>query len=188
MQDDGSLKRTFENGVPEMVIFEYRTAVGEVRYKTFRADPSLEDVTARNYAPDDSTTLSPAPKEPIAGSSSSEGKLEYKNVLEYREINRHARRKIEAWLNDGWSVEWEWNGLDDEDEDSLDHNIGWRYNAKPLATHRMTLRRSKANLPPSASNKRIVLEFPTTPKAPWDSDSDCSSDSGSASDVDSDSE
>ena len=146
--------------VPVLLKVRYVSQAGKIKYKTFHADPSLEDITARNHSPDDSTLLSLRPEEPVADSSSSKGRLEYKNVLEYREINRHARRKIEAWLNDGWSVEWEWNGLDDWDEDDLDYNSGWRYNANPLATHRMTLRRSKANLPPSASNKRVVLEFP----------------------------
>ena len=107
MQDNDMVKRVFDKCVPEVMTFEYRTAAGEIRHKTFRADPSLEDVTARNHAPDDSTPLSPEPEEAVAGPSSSKGRLEYKNILEYREINRHARRKIEAWLNDGWSVEWE---------------------------------------------------------------------------------
>ena len=111
--------------------------------------------------------------------------LEYKNILEYREINRHARRKIEAWLNDGWGIEWEWNGL--YDKLRLVGNM-LEYDAESRPVHQMTLRRSNAKLSPSASNKRAALEFPTTPKSPWDSDSDCSSDSDSASDADSDSE
>ena len=146
--------------MPEVLTVEYTDEKGEIRYKTFRADPSLEDVTARNHTPDDSTPLSSTPEEPVAGSSSSESRLEYKNVLEYREINRHARRKIEAWLNDGWSVEWEWN----------------RKKYWIESEHQMTLRRlaSDDGLPffPSPSNKRIALEFPTTPKSPWDSDFD----------------
>ena len=141
------------NLVPEVLTFEYKSPEGEIRHKTFRPDPSLEDVTAWNHAPDDSTPLSPVPEESFAGSSSSESRLEYKNVLEYREINRHARRKIEAWLNDGWCVEWEWNG---------------EYTLRGFSEHQMTLRRSDENLPPfpSPSNKRVVLEFPTTPKPP----------------------
>ena len=102
--------------------------------------------------PDDSTPLSSTPEELVTGSSSSACRFEYENVLEYREINRHARRKIEAWLNDGWSVEWEWYG----------RTFG--------SGHYMTLRRlaSDDGLPffPSPSNKRIVLEFPTTPNQP----------------------
>ena len=170
MRVGGRVKRAFESSVPEVLTVEYTDEKGEVRHKTFRADPSLEDVSARNHAPDDSTPLSPALEEPVSGSSSSKGRLEYKNVLEYREINRHARRKIEAWLNDGWSVEWEWN--EEYWEESK---------------HQMTLKRSNERLPPSPSNKRVVLEFPTTPKPPWYPDSDCSSDSRSASNVDSDS-
>ena len=137
--------------MPEVLTVEYTNENGEIRHKTFRADPSLEDVTAWNHAPDDSTPLSSTPEEPARGSSSSESKLEYKNVLEYREINRHARRKIEAWLNDGWSVEWKWNG---------------EYTPWGFSEHQMTLRRSNERLPPfpSPSTKRIVLEFPKTPK------------------------
>ena len=127
--------------------------------------PSLEDVTARNHAPDDSTPLSSTLEDPVAGSSPSEGRLEYKNVLEYREINRHARRKIEAWLNDGWSVEWEWNGL---------YNYKWGDNRRKSdsdehkSVHWMALRRSKANLSSSPSGKKIGLEFPKTPNPPPD--------------------
>ena len=188
MQDDGRVKGAFKSIVPEVLTVEYTDEKGEVRYKTFRADPSLEDVTARNHTPDDSTPLSSTPEESVTGSSSSEGRLEYKNVLEYREINRHARRKIEAWLKDGWSVEWEWNGLYDK----------WRWDAEVLyyvaeswTVHQMTLRRTDESLPPfpSPSTKRIVLEFPTTPEPPpWNYDSDWSLDPDSASDVDPDSE
>ena len=171
MQDDGRVKRDCKSSVPEVLTVEYTDEKGEVRHKTFRADPSLEDVTARNHALDDSTPLSSAPEGPVAGSSPSESMLEYKNILEHREINRHARRKIEAWLNDGWCVEWEWNHKYRNSE------------------HQMTLRRSDKILSPFPSpwNERIVLEFPTTPKPPWYPDSDCSSDSRSASDADSDS-
>ena len=151
VQDNRRLKRAFKNSVPEVLTVEYTNENGEIRHKTFRADPSLEDVTARNHAPDDSTSLSSTREEPVAGSSSSEGRLEYKNILEYREINRHVRRKIEAWLNDGWSVEWKWNRKYWEESE-----------------HQMTLRRlaSDDGLPffPSLSNKRIVLEFPTSPE------------------------
>ena len=151
---------TSKSRVPEVLTVEYRTASGEIRHKTFRADPSLEDVTARNHGPDNSTPFSSTPEEPVAGSSTSESRLEYKNVLEYREINRHARWKIEAWLNDGWSVEWEWNG---------------KYRPWQKPEHQMTLRRPDESLPPfpSPSNKRIVLEFPTLPEEPpYESDSD----------------
>ena len=164
MQDDGRVKRDFKSSVPEVLTVEYTDEKGEVRHKTFRADPSLEDVTARNHALDDSTPLSSAPEGPVAGSSSSKGRLEYENVLEYRGINRHARRKIEAWLNDGWSVEWKWNGLYDG---WLWTDNGWEYDEIPRTSYRMTLRWSNAKLSPSASNKRVVLEFPTTPKPPW---------------------
>ena len=152
--------KTSNSHVPGVLTVEYRTATGEIRLKIFRSDPPLEDVTVRNHAPDDSTQLPSTSKEPVAGSSSSEGRLEYKNILKYREINRHVRRKIEAWLNDGWSVEWEWN----------------RKKYWIESEHQMTLRRfaSDDGLPffPPPSNKRIALEFPTTPKSPWDSDFD----------------
>ena len=146
MQDDGRVNRAFKSSVPEVLTVEYTDEKGEVRYKSFRADPSPEDVTARDHAPNSSTPLSSTLDEPVAGSSSSESRLEFKNLLEYREINRHARRKIEEWLNDGWRVEWKWNKKYCEE-----------------SKHQMTLRRSEEDLPPSPSNKRIVLEFPTTP-------------------------
>ena len=160
MQDNDRVKKAFENHAPEVLTVEYRDATGEVRCKTFRADPSLEDVTARNHAPDNSTPLSSTPEDPVAGSAPSESRLEYKNIIEYREINRHARRKIEAWLNDGWSVEWEWN----------------RKKYWIESEHQMTLRRlaSDDGLPffPSPSNKRITLKFPKTPNPPPDPDPD----------------
>ena len=153
MQDDGKLKRAFKSSVPEVLTVEYTDEKGEIRYKTFLAAcHSAEDVTRRDCASDESTPISSTPEELVAGSSSSESRLEYKDVLEYRDINRHARRKIEAWLNDGWSVEWEWYG----------GTFG--------SGHYMTLRRlaSDDGLPffPSPSNKRIVLELPTTPEEP----------------------
>ena len=165
MQDDGRVKGAFKSIVPEVLTVEYTDEKGEIRYKTFRADPSLEDVTARDHTPHDSTPLSSTPEEAVAGSSSSESILEYKNILEYREINRHARRKIEAWLNDGWCVEWEWNGR---------YNYNWRDSRwksrsdEYRSAHWMTLRRSKANLSSSPSGKKIGLKFPNTPKAPPD--------------------
>ena len=170
-QGDGWHMNTSYSHVPGVMTVKYRTAAGEIRHKTFRADPSLEDATARNHALDDSTPLSSTPEGPVAGSSSAKSRLEYKSVLEYREINRHARRKIEAWLFDGWSVEWEWNRLYDELRKVDDI---WRYDGEPRPVHQMTLRRSDENLPssPTPSNERIVLEFPTTPKSPWDSNSD----------------
>ena len=153
-QGSGWLLETSDSHVPGVLTVKYRTTTGEVRHKTFRADPSPEDFAAQNHAPYDNTPLLPATKEPVAGSSSSESRLEYKNILEYREINRHVRRKIEAWLNDGWSVEWEWN----------------RKKYWIESEHQMTLRRlaSDDGLPffPSPSNKKIVLEFPTTPEEP----------------------
>ena len=100
MQDNDNIKRAFENDVPEVVTFEYRTAAGEIRHRTFRADPLLEDVTAGSDASNGSVPQS-TPVVPECGSPSSEDRLEYENVLEYLEINRHARRKIEAWLYDG---------------------------------------------------------------------------------------
>ena len=100
VQVNGGVKRAFENDVPEVVTFEYRTAAGEIRHRTFRADPLLEDVTAGSDASNGSVPQS-TPVVPECGSPSSEDRLEYENVLEYLEINRHARRKIEAWLNDG---------------------------------------------------------------------------------------
>ena len=123
----------------------------------------FRSVTARSYASDNNTQLL-SPKDPVVSSYSEDG-LEYKNVLEYREINRHARRKIREWLNEGWSIEWEWNG---------------KYGG--LSEHQMTLRRFDENLPPfpSPSHKKIVLEFPSTHEP--------GSGLGSASDVDSDSE
>ena len=162
-QGDEWLMKTSNSHVPGVLTVEYRTATGEIRLKIFRSDPLLEDVTVRNHAPDDSTQLPSTSKEPVAGSSSSEGRLEYKNILKYREINRHVRRKIEAWLNDGWTVEWEWNWVYDK----------WRLDERTLLNvadywtiHQMTLRRSNERLPPfpSPSTKRIVLEFPKTPK------------------------
>ena len=111
--------------------------------------------------PDDTTPLSSTPEELVTGSSSSACRLEYKNLLEYREINRHARRKIEAWLNDGWSVEWEWNGQYDSYR-WVDNRM--EFDDQSQAVHQMTLKRSRANLSPSASNKGIALKFPTTPR------------------------
>ena len=145
-----------------------------MRYKTFHADCSAEDVTSRDYPQGGSTPLSSTPDESVAGLSSSESRLEYKDVFEYRDINRHARRKIEAWLNDGWSVEWEWYG----------GTFG--------SGHYMNLRRLALDdgLPffPSPSNKRIVLELPTTPEEPHEGfNSDWPSAWPSVSDADSDS-
>ena len=168
MQDDGRVKRCFKSSVPGVLAVEYTDEKGEIRYKTFHAKHSTDDVTARNHAPDDSTQLPSTPKEPVAGSSSSESRLEYKNVLEYREINRHARRKIEAWLNDGWSVEWVWNGLYDyKREDSR-----YEYNNPYRSKQWMTLKRSKANLSSSPSGKKTGLKFPKTPNPPPDPDPD----------------
>ena len=127
--------------------------------------------------------LSSTPEELVTGSSSSACRLEYKNVLEYREINRHARRKIEAWLNDGWSVEWEWNGL-------YNYKLGdsrWKSDSdEHKSVHWMALRRSNANLSSSPSGKKIGLKFPKTPNPPPDPDpnfpavySDAESDSDS---------
>ena len=121
-QGDEWLMKTSNSHVPGVLTVEYRTATGEIRLKIFRSDPLLEDVTVRNHAPDDSTQLPSTSKEPVAGSSSSEGRLEYKNILKYREINRHVRRKIEAWLNDGWCVSWVWNGLCDYKPDDSRYN------------------------------------------------------------------
>ena len=164
MQDDGRVKRDLKSSVPEVLTVEYTNENGEIRYKTFRADSSLEDVTARNHDPDDSTPLSPVPEESFASSSSSESRLEYKNVLEYREINRHARRKIEVWLNDGWRVSWVWNGL----YDYKDNDSRYDYDKPYRSAQWMTLRRSKANISSSPSGKKIGLKFPSTPKTPPD--------------------
>ena len=163
IQDNGRVERAFEDRVLEVVTFEYRTASGEVRHKTLHANRSTDGVTTRDHAQDDSTQLPSALKEPVASSSSSESRPEYENVLEYREINRHARRKIEAWLNDGWSVEWKWNGMYDGFRCvNKRREYGFRFRS----AHWMVLKRSRANVCPSASNKRIVLEFPTTPERP----------------------
>ena len=159
MQDDGRVKGAFKSSVPEVLTVEYTDEKGEIRYKTFRADPSLEDVTARNHTPDDNTPLSSTPEESVTTSSSSEGRLEYKNILEYREINRHARRKIEVWLNDGWRVSWVWNGLYDYDNRDSRFKRGDQYRS----AHWMSLRRSKANSSPSTLSKKIILKFPKTP-------------------------
>ena len=142
----------------------YRTATGEIRYNTFRADPSTEDVTAINNASGDSSPSGVLDVSP----SSSEGRLEYENVLEYRDINRHARRKIEAWINDGWRVSWEWNGLYNYSREKRAVDNRWVYDGPGATAHWMTLRKSRANLPlsGSTSHKRITLEFPKTPKPP----------------------
>ena len=68
--DNDSVQKDFQHSVPEVVLIEYRTAAGEIRHKTFRADPSPEDVTARNHGPDNSTPLLSTPEEAVAGSSS----------------------------------------------------------------------------------------------------------------------
>ena len=39
MQDDGRVKRDFKSSVPEVLTVEYTDEKGEVRHKTFRADP-----------------------------------------------------------------------------------------------------------------------------------------------------
>ena len=166
VQDDGRVKRDFKSSVPEVLTVEYTDEKGEIRYKTFLAAcHSAEDVTRRDCASAESTPISSTPEELVAGSSSSESRLEYMNVLEYREINRHARRKTEAWLNDGWSVEWEWNGL--YNYKTCDSR--WKGDSDEYRpAYRMTLRRSKANLSSSTSGKNIGLKFPNTPNPPPD--------------------
>ena len=166
MQDDGRVNRAFKCSVPEVLTVEYTDEKGEIRYKTFLAAcHSAEDVTRRDCASAESTPISSTPEELVAGSSSSESRLEYMNVLEYREINRHARRKTEAWLNDGWSVEWEWNGL--YNYKTCDSR--WKGDSDEYRpAYRMTLRRSKANLSSSTSGKNIGLKFPKTPNPPPD--------------------
>ena len=99
-----------------------------------------------------------------AGSLSSESPIEYPNVLEYRDINRHMRRKIEAWLNDGWCVSWVWNGMYDYKENDSRYDRDDQHRS----AHWMTLRRSKANLPSSPSGKKTGLKFPRTPNPPPD--------------------
>ena len=150
--------------VPKTLKFEYRTEAGEIRYKTFRADLSHEDFTAQSRASNDNA-LSLAPEEPDNNSPPSEGELEYVNVLEYREINRHARRKIEEWLNDGWYISWKWNGL-------YNYKWGdsrWKHDGdKYRSAHWMVLRKSKVYLSSCIPNERPVLRFPKTPKTPPD--------------------
>ena len=174
--------------VPGVLTVEYRTTAGEVRHKTFHADCSVEDDIARNYAPDDNTPLSSTPEGAAGGSPYSADLLEYEHVLEYREINRHARRKIEAWSNSGWCVSWKWNGR---------YNYKWRDSRRKSdsdelrSAHWMTLRRSRLNLSSSPSGQKVGLQFPKTPKPPLgplspvryaalysDSDSEGCSDSG----------
>ena len=60
--------KTSNSDVPGVLTVEYRTAAGEIRHKTFRADPSLEDVTTRNHGPVDSTPRSSTPEGPAADS------------------------------------------------------------------------------------------------------------------------
>ena len=146
--------------VPELLTVEYRTPTGEIKYKTFRADPSLEDVTAETYSTNARTST---PGEMGDGLSSPGGRIEYVNVIEYRDVNRHARRKIEAWLNDEWSVSWKWNGL----HDYKWGDSRWKSDSDEYrSVHWMVLERSKTNLLPSPSNKKIKLKFPKTPKPP----------------------
>ena len=101
---------------------------------------------------------------PIAHSPPLGCKLEYKSVLEYREINRHTRRKIEAWLEDGWYISWEWNGLHDYQKRDSRFDDDNPYGS----AHWMTLRRSKAKISPLTSRKRKALKFPKTPNPPPD--------------------
>ena len=162
VQDKGWIMTTSESRVPDKFTIEYKSETGEIKCKTFRADPSLERIPAGNDATDGGFPLS-KPRRPVVCSSPMGCKLEYKSILEYREINRHARRKIESWLNDGWCLSWEWNGLHDYVRGDS------RYNGKYKSGHWMCLRRTKVDLPPSASNQKIILKFPETPKPPPDS-------------------
>ena len=155
---DGGWHLTFSaNRVPETLEAEYRTETGEIRYRTFRADPPEKEFAVK-CASNASVSLM-ASEEPAAGSSPVQDGHEYRNLLEYRELNRHARRKIKAWLNDGWRISWEWNWL---------HDYSWldsryNYNDPYRSTHWMNLKGPKPNLSSFTSNK-ITLKFPRTPK------------------------
>ena len=148
---------------PEAINFPYRTRTGEVRYRTYYRGPSAEDVRA------DSNTHDGTPAQEVEKADdvgiAPELNTEYKRILEYREINRHARRKIEAWLSDGWCVSWKWNGsYDYEDHDSRRKYRDERY----TSAHWMTLVRKEETIPSPHSKKRIELEFPSTPEPPLD--------------------
>ena len=161
--------------MPKEIRLAYKTEEGGVKYRMFLADSDLlaaDDNETHNASgscisdPGDS----PPPSEPLLGERgtglsvhalSSGSGLEYVGVLEYREINRHARRKIETWLNSGWSVSWEWNG-----------QYLWE---GPM--HWMNLTRIEADgIRPSPSDGKVKLEFPKTPNLELDEDSDSESD------------
>ena len=122
--------------VPETFTVEYRTTTGDVKYRAYHASPSVENLTTESRTSD---LIAPSLRlgGSNSGSPSSDSKSFYVNVLEYREINRHARRKIEMWLRDGWRIFWKWNG---------------KY--KGELEHRMTLKRTKANHSPYPSRKK----------------------------------
>ena len=145
---------------PVLLKVRYISQAGKIKYKTFHADPSLEDVTREGLASNDNDP-SPTLEVPISGTPPPKCKLEYENILEYREINRHARRKIETWLNEGWRVSWEWNGM--HKYESIDSR--WKYDNRYIPAHWMVLRRPRTNLSSSTSTstERSVLRFPKTP-------------------------
>ena len=91
--------------------------------------------------------------------------VEYRTAAgEVRGVNRHARRKIEACLIEGWCVSLKWNGLYDYKENDSRYNDDDRY----TAVHWMNLRRPKVIFSPSTSKEKIILKFPKTPKPPPD--------------------
>ena len=167
---------TLHTCMPKEIRVAYETETGDIRYRTFLADSNLAAGDNEAYSTSGSCFSDPGDttpsSEPLPGERGtdvslhalSDGSgLEYAGVLEYREINRHVRRKIEAWLNGGWSVSWEWNG-----------QYLWE---GPM--HWMNLTRIEANsIRPSPSDGKIKLEFPKTPNL------EIGEDSGSDSDLD----
>ena len=131
--------------------------------KVFHAEALTEDIPAEICG----VRLSRM-EEPDANSLSSPGKSEYTILMESQDINRHAQRKIEAWLNDGWSAFWEWNG-------EYNYKAGdsrWRHHDRYRSTHWMSLRKVEAKPFGSPLNLKFSLQFPEIPEPPVDPDSD----------------
>ena len=137
--------------VPGMLTVEYKSETGQILHKTFHASSSPENDAAGNHATDINVpSTSEAP--PDNSSPPLESRLEYKHLLEYREVNRHARRKIAGWLNDGWRVSWEWNGLHNYKSGSSK----WKCNGDEYRSARwMNLRMTKENFPTSTLSQKI---------------------------------
>ena len=151
---------------PGMSRVRYISQTGNILYRTVRSGSSAGVVNTESHTSDDRAPPS-IPEHPHSDLPL-EGELVCDTALEYREINRHARRKIEAWLNHGWRASWRWNGLYDRWIDQCE------------SAHWMTLKRPRTNISTSSpsSKRRIRLEFPKTPCDPdWGSDSESDSDS-----------